>query len=193
MAERFTEHLRQKVGRHLGGATSTPVCARYWRRNARFGEIQVLAATGLRVPHRVCTSSSSGRRTQPRLRDDDPLRAGLLKETLETEMSLHRAYAAEFEIGREELEQESSAPTTRGLHRFFVASSGDGRFRRIGRGLVTLHVVLQRNRPAVGHAARPQREMLCQVDRYVQLKRICRIGAVVSRPTRSSRRRSARA
>jgi thiaminase (transcriptional activator TenA) len=39
--------------------------------------------------------------------------AGLLKETLETEMTLHRAYADEFGISREALEREQPAPTTR--------------------------------------------------------------------------------
>ncbi len=53
--------------------------------------------------------------------------ARLLKETLETEMSLHRAYAAEFGINCEELEQESSAPTTRAYTDFLlrVATTGD--------------------------------------------------------------------
>src|SRR5712692_3021506 len=51
----------------------------------------------------------------------------LVKEMLETELSLHRAYAAEFGIGCEELEQESSAPTTRGYTDFLlrVAATGD--------------------------------------------------------------------
>ena len=54
--------------------------------------------------------------------------ARLVKETLETEMSLHRAYAAEFGIGCEELEQESSATTTE-LTPIFCASSCVGRLR----------------------------------------------------------------
>ena len=37
-----------------------------------------------------------------------------------------------------------------------------------------MHVVLQRNWPALGHTARPQRKTLSQVGRYVQLKRICK-------------------
>jgi thiaminase (transcriptional activator TenA) len=39
--------------------------------------------------------------------------ATLLKETVDTEMSLHRGYAAEFDISSEELERESPAPATR--------------------------------------------------------------------------------
>jgi len=38
--------------------------------------------------------------------------AGLLEETLETEMSLHRAYANEFGISPQDLEREQPAPTT---------------------------------------------------------------------------------
>ncbi len=38
--------------------------------------------------------------------------AGLLDETLNTEMELHRSYCAEFGITREELERTKAAPTT---------------------------------------------------------------------------------
>lgn len=53
--------------------------------------------------------------------------ATLLKETVETEMNLHRAYAAEFEISPEELEEELPAPTTRAYSDFLlrVATMGD--------------------------------------------------------------------
>jgi len=53
--------------------------------------------------------------------------AGLLEETLETEMSLHRTYADEFGISRKELEQEQPAPTTRAYTDFLlrVATIGD--------------------------------------------------------------------
>jgi len=53
--------------------------------------------------------------------------ATLLKETVETEMSLHRGYAAEFEISLQELEGEVPAPTTRAYTDFLlrVATMGD--------------------------------------------------------------------
>ena len=53
--------------------------------------------------------------------------ATLLKETVDTEMSLHRGYAAEFRISAEELERESPAPTTRAYTDFLlrVATMGD--------------------------------------------------------------------
>jgi thiaminase/transcriptional activator TenA len=53
--------------------------------------------------------------------------AGLLNETLSTEMNLHRAYAAEFGISKAELEHEAAAPTTRAYTDFLVrvAVTGD--------------------------------------------------------------------
>jgi thiaminase (transcriptional activator TenA) len=53
--------------------------------------------------------------------------AELLRETLVTEMSLHRSYAAEFGIGADELERETPSPTTRGYVDFLlrVAAFGD--------------------------------------------------------------------
>jgi thiaminase/transcriptional activator TenA len=46
--------------------------------------------------------------------------AELLTETLETEMDLHRAYAAEFGITEAELEATNPSPTTRGYTDFLV-------------------------------------------------------------------------
>jgi thiaminase (transcriptional activator TenA) len=53
--------------------------------------------------------------------------AALLHETVYTEMSLHRACAAEFGISRHELERDSSAPGTRAYTDFLlrVAATGD--------------------------------------------------------------------
>jgi thiaminase/transcriptional activator TenA len=53
--------------------------------------------------------------------------ATLLKETAETEMNLHRGYAAEFDISPQDLERESPAPTTRAYTDFLlrVATTGD--------------------------------------------------------------------
>ena len=51
----------------------------------------------------------------------------LMQGTLETEMSLHRSYAAEFGISERELEEEEPAPTTRAYTDFLlrVATTGD--------------------------------------------------------------------
>ena len=53
--------------------------------------------------------------------------ADLLRETVETEMNLHRGYAAEFEISVDELNRELPAPTTRAYTDFLlrVATTGD--------------------------------------------------------------------
>ncbi len=53
--------------------------------------------------------------------------AGLLNETVRTEMALHRAYAAEFGISDKELENEAPAPTTRAYTDFLlrIAATGD--------------------------------------------------------------------
>jgi thiaminase/transcriptional activator TenA len=53
--------------------------------------------------------------------------ATLLSETVNTEMRLHRAYAAEFGISNHELEHEAPAPPTRAYADFLLrlASTGD--------------------------------------------------------------------
>jgi thiaminase/transcriptional activator TenA len=62
--------------------------------------------------------------------------ATLLKETVETEMNLHRAYAAEFGISREELEQELPAPTTRGYSDFLLRVAATGDFAELAAALL---------------------------------------------------------
>jgi thiaminase/transcriptional activator TenA len=52
--------------------------------------------------------------------------AGVLNLTLNTEMELHRTYAARFGISPEELEAESMWPTTRAYTDFLVRTSADG-------------------------------------------------------------------
>jgi RNA polymerase sigma factor (sigma-70 family) len=109
MAERFTEYLRQKATGIGEAQHQHPFGARYCRRNPRSGEVHVLAATGLCFPYRICPFLGSGRRTQSAPGDDDPL-ATLLKETVETEMNLHRAYAAEFVINTRNSSGNSPRP-----------------------------------------------------------------------------------
>jgi len=52
--------------------------------------------------------------------------AGVLNLTLNTEMALHRAYAARFGITPEELEAEPMWPTTRAYTDFLVRTAADG-------------------------------------------------------------------
>jgi thiaminase (transcriptional activator TenA) len=62
--------------------------------------------------------------------------AGLLAETLETEMSLHRAYADEFGISHEELEREQFAPATRAYTDFLLRVAATGDFAELAAALL---------------------------------------------------------
>jgi len=54
--------------------------------------------------------------------------AELLHETIDTEMDLHRAYAAEFGISEAELEATEPSPTTRAYTDFLVRTAATGTF-----------------------------------------------------------------
>ncbi len=126
MAERLSELLRQKVAgiweaqhqhpfvRGIGDGTLGLERFQFWLRQDYVFLIEYARLLGL------AAARSPDLETMVCF-------ARLLKETLETEMSLHRAYAAEFGINCEELEQESSAPTTRAYTDFLlrVATTGD--------------------------------------------------------------------
>ena len=126
MSERFTERLRQRAAeiweaqyRHpfvqgIGDGTLELEKFKFWVRQdyvflVEYARLLALAA-----------ARSPDLKTMMRF-------AGLLKETVETEMSLHRGYAAEFQISSKELELESPAPTTRAYTDFLlrVATTGD--------------------------------------------------------------------
>lgn len=126
MAERFTDHLRRKVAgiweaqhqhplvRGIGDGTLGLERFKFWLRQDYIFLIQyarVLALAAARSPDLETMSRF----------------ATLLKETVETEMNLHREYAAQFEISREDLEREVPAPTTRAYTDFLlrVATMGD--------------------------------------------------------------------
>jgi len=54
--------------------------------------------------------------------------AELLHETIDTEMDLHRAYAAEFGISEAELEATTPSPTTQAYTDFLVRTAATGTF-----------------------------------------------------------------
>jgi thiaminase/transcriptional activator TenA len=54
--------------------------------------------------------------------------AELLHETIDTEMDLHRAYAAEFDISEAELEATEPSPTTQAYTDFLVRTAATGTF-----------------------------------------------------------------
>jgi thiaminase (transcriptional activator TenA) len=62
--------------------------------------------------------------------------AALLHETLNTEMSLHRAYAGEFGISLAELEQEEPARATRGYTDFLLRFAATGDYPELVAALV---------------------------------------------------------
>ena len=191
MAERLSELLRQKVTgiweaqhqhpfvRGIGDGTLGLERFQFWLRQDYVFLIEYARLLAL------ATARSPDLETMTRF-------ATLLKETVETEMNLHRAYAAEFGISHEQLEREPTAPTTRGYTDFLLRVAATGDFAELVAALLPCMWAFSEIGRRLAMQPAPQRKSLRQMDRYVQLKGICRIGGVVSRPARQSRRRSAR-
>ena len=126
MAERLSELLRQKVAgiweaqhqhpfvRGIGDGTLGLERFQFWLRQDYVFLIEYARLLAL------AAARSPDLETMTRF-------ATLLKKTVETEMNLHRAYAAEFGISHDQLEREPTAPTTRGYTDFLlrVAATGD--------------------------------------------------------------------
>jgi len=135
MAERFTERLRQKAAgiweaqhqhpfvRGIGDGTLSLERFKFWLRQDYVFLIEYARLLAL------AAARSPDLETMTRF-------ATLLKETVETEMNLHRAYAAEFGISREELEQELPAPTTRGYADFLLRVAATGDFAELAAALL---------------------------------------------------------
>ena len=135
MAERFTELLRQKAAgiweaqhqhpfvRGIGDGTLSLERFKFWLRQDYVFLIEYARLLAL------AAARSPDLETMTRF-------ATLLKETVETEMNLHRAYAAEFGISREELEQELPAPTTRGYADFLLRVAATGDFAELAAALL---------------------------------------------------------
>jgi thiaminase/transcriptional activator TenA len=62
--------------------------------------------------------------------------AGLLDETLNTEMELHRGYCAQFGISREELEATKAAPTTVAYTSYLLRVASQGSFGELAASLL---------------------------------------------------------
>jgi thiaminase/transcriptional activator TenA len=126
MAARFTQRLRAAVAglweaqyqhpfvRGIADGTLDQQRFKFWLRQDYLFLIEYARLLALAV------ARSPALQTMTRF-------AHLLNETLQTEMNLHRAYAAEFEISNAELEGETPAPTTRAYTDFLlrIASTGD--------------------------------------------------------------------
>jgi len=119
MAERFTERLHGKAAaiweaqhqhpfvRGISDGTLTLDRFQFWLRQdyvflIEYSRLLALAA-----------ARSPDLETMVRF-------ATLLKETVDTEMHLHRSYAAEFDISPKDLEQEPPAPVTRAYTDFLL-------------------------------------------------------------------------
>ena len=126
MAERFSECLRKKAGgiweaqhahpfvRGIGEGTVGLERFKFWVRQDYVFLIEYARLLAL------AAARSPDLRTMTRF-------AQLATETLQTEMSLHRSYAAEFGISHEELEGEPATPTTKAYTDFLlrVAATAD--------------------------------------------------------------------
>ena len=62
--------------------------------------------------------------------------AGLLHETLHTEMALHRSYCARFGISAQELEETQPAPATAAYTSFLLATAHQGSFGELTAALL---------------------------------------------------------
>jgi len=135
MAERFTERLRQQASgiwdaqyRHpfvqgIGDGTLELEKFKFWLRQDYVFLIEYARLLAL------AAARSPDLKTMIRF-------GTLLKETVETEMSLHRGYAAEFRISSEELERESPAPTTRAYTDFLLRVAATGDFAELAAALL---------------------------------------------------------
>jgi len=135
MTQRFTERLRQQAlgiwdaqhqhpfVRGIGDGTLGLERFKFWLRQDYVFLIEyarVLALAAARSPDL---------KTMIRF-------ATLLKETVETEMNLHREYAAEFHISPEDLERESPAPTTRAYTDFLLRVAATDDFAELAAALL---------------------------------------------------------
>ena len=135
MAERFTERLRRQADRiwdaqfqhpfvrGIGDGTLELERFKFWIRQDYVFLIEYARLLAL------AAARSPDLETMTRF-------ATLLKETVETEMNLHRGYAAEFQIGTRELEGESPAPTTRAYTDFLLRVATIGDFAELAAALL---------------------------------------------------------
>ena len=135
MPERFTDRLRQKAAeiweaqhqhpfvRGIGDGRLDLEKFKFWLRQDYVFLVEYARLLGL------AAARSPDVETMTRF-------AGLLKETLETEMSLHRGYADEFGISREELEREQPAPTTQAYTDFLLRVAAMGDFAALAAALL---------------------------------------------------------
>jgi thiaminase (transcriptional activator TenA) len=104
----------------------------------------------------------------------------LARETLETEMSLHRAYAEKFGISLEEMEREPMAPTCQAYTDFLVRTAATGSFpEAIGALLPCMWGFSELGKRIAAHAS-PGDERYAEwiemyaSDEFAELAELCR-------------------
>lgn len=135
MVARFTERLRQKAAsiweaqhqhpfvRGIGDGTLSLDRFEFWLRQDYVFLIQYARLLAL------AAARSPDLETMIRF-------ATLLKETADTEMSLHRGYAAELGISTEDLQRELPAPATQAYTDFLLRIAATGDFAELAAALL---------------------------------------------------------
>ncbi len=135
MVGRFTERLRQKAAsvweaqhqhpfvRGISDGTLSAERFKFWLRQDYVFLIQYARLLAL------AAARSPDLETMIRF-------ATLLKETVDTEMSLHRGYAAEFGIRTNDLERELPAPATQAYTDFLLRVAATGDFAELAAALL---------------------------------------------------------
>jgi len=135
MAERFTDRLRRQAAgiwdaqnqhpfvQGIGDGTLELEKFKFWLRQDYVFLIEYARLFAL------AAARSPDLKTMIRF-------ATLLKETVETEMNLHRDYAAQFHISPHDLERESPAPTTRAYADFLLRTATTCEFAELAAALL---------------------------------------------------------
>lgn len=157
MTERFTERLWQRAAgiwdaqmqhpfvRGIGDGTLALEKFKFWLCQDYVFLIEYSRLLGL------AAARSPDLKTMMRF-------ATLLKETVDTEMNLHRAYAAEFDIRPEELERALPAPTTRGYTDFLLRVATTGDFAELAAALLPCMWAFSEIGQRLARQARPSDE-----------------------------------
>ena len=118
-------------------------CAGSGDGSLRRGGVPLLHPPGLPVPDRLRAAAVAGRRAGAAAGVDAAF-AGLASSVLETEMALHREFAARWGVA--DLEAERAAPATSAYCNFLLRTASLGDFAELARGGAAVHVELRGDR-----------------------------------------------
>ena len=121
MAERFADYLHRRGRAYLGGAASSPIRARHWRRHSGCPEQfkhwvkqDYLYLIDYARLFAIAVAKAPDLQTMTKF-------AEMVHAVLDVEMDLHRSYAREWGISAEELEKTLEGSNLSRLYRFPVA------------------------------------------------------------------------